>query len=204
MDNTDIEKIDKQIAEAPLSYEEAKEQFYRMTNELGIKHTFTFDEMWESMARLRREKEFKESLRPLAHALLKEGIPKEDIGKYNPVDHQFADGLYSRSIYNPPNSLIVTKIHEQENMFFLMEGQMFIITEYGVDYIEAPHYGITPKGTQRVIYTCSDCTFITVHATNERDIEKLEQTIATDPTDMPILEDVGVQSALKTILKENE
>ena len=44
---TSLEEIKKQVTEAPLSKEESKEQFIRLTKELDIKHTFDFDEAWE-------------------------------------------------------------------------------------------------------------------------------------------------------------
>ena len=40
------EKINKQVEEEPLTKEESRAQFVKITNELGIKHSFNFDEAW--------------------------------------------------------------------------------------------------------------------------------------------------------------
>ena len=62
-----------------------------------------------------------------------------------------------------------------------MQGEMSILTEDGIKHLKAPHYGITKPGTKRIIYTHTDCIFITVHATEETDVAKIEeQVIAKD------------------------
>ena len=61
---------------------------------------------------------------------------------------------------------------------------MSILTEDGVKHLKAPYHGITKPGTKRIIYTHSDCIFITVHATEETDVAKIEeQVIAKDFSD---------------------
>ena len=58
---------------------------------------------------------------------------------------------------------------------------MSILTEDGIKHLKAPHHGITKPGTKRIIYTHTDCIFITVHATEETDVAKIEeQVIAKD------------------------
>jgi hypothetical protein len=95
----------------------------------------------------------------------------------NPLKHSFADGCYVREIFNPAHELIVTKIHKKAHPFFLLKGEMSILTEEGVKRIKAPYYGITPAGTKRLIYTHEDVVFVTVHVTNETDLEKIEEEV---------------------------
>lgn len=103
----------------------------------------------------------------------------------NPLKHSFADGCYIREIFNPAHELIVTKIHKIAHPFFLLRGEMSILTEEGVKRIKAPYYGITPAGTKRVIYTHSDIVFVTVHVTKEKDLAKIEgEIIAKDFDEM--------------------
>jgi len=195
-----IEKIDKQVEENPLTKEECKAQFIEKTEELGIKHSFDFDEAWEIGQELRKRKEFRENITTLENQITNiEGtLVGEELHKVNPVKHSFADGCYIREIFNPAGLLLVTKIHKKKHPFFLMKGKMSILTEEGIKHIEAPHHGITNPGTKRVIYTHTDCVFITVHATNNTDIQEIEEeVIAKDFQDPDItLEDIN-------ILKEN-
>jgi len=103
----------------------------------------------------------------------------------NPLKHSFADGCYIREIRNPANELIVTKIHKLAHPFFLMKGEMSILTEEGIKRVKAPYHGITPAETKRVILTHSEIIFITVHVTDETDLEKIEQeVIANDFEEM--------------------
>ena len=64
---------------------------------------------------------------------------------------------------------------------------MIVLTEEGIKTLKAPHYGITEPGTQRVIYSKTDCTFVTVHATDKTDIKEIEkEVIAEDYNDPEI------------------
>ena len=109
----------------------------------------------------------------------------EECAEMNPVQNHFADGCYIRSIFNPEGQLIVTKIHKKKHPFFLMAGEMSVLTEEGVEYLKAPYFGITEPGTKRFIYTHTNCIFITVHATEETDIEKIENDVIAENYDDP-------------------
>tara|TARA_R110002074_G_scaffold188224_3_gene353930 strand:+ start:373 stop:969 length:597 start_codon:yes stop_codon:yes gene_type:complete len=186
--------IDKQIEKEPLTKEESRKQFVEQTEKLGLKHSFNFDEAWEIGEQLRKRKDFRERITDLEKQVTNfEGvIVGEEMEKTNPVKHSFADGCYIREIFNPANELIITKIHKKEHPFFLMEGKMSILTENGIKHIEAPYHGITKPGTKRAIYTHTDCVFVTVHATENTDIQKIEEeVIAKDFNDPEItLEDI--------------
>ena len=94
-----------------------------------------------------------------------------------PLKHSFGDGIYVREIFNPKGAWIVTKIHKVAHPFFLLKGEMSIVTEDGVKRIKAPYHGITPAGTKRLIFVHKDVVFVTVHATNETDLDKIEEEL---------------------------
>jgi hypothetical protein len=171
--------INEQILNSPLTKEQAKEQWISATENMDLKHTFSFDEMWDTATELRKKKEFRDQI-TLAHEALEnneKAMTGEELHAYNPVKHTFADGCYVREIFNPAGQLIVTKIHKKEHPFFLMKGKMSILTEDGVVEIEAPHHGITKPGTKRIIYTHTDCVFITVHGTDKKTPEEVEEEV---------------------------
>ena len=198
-----IEKINKQIKENPLSKEESRAQFVEMTEELGIKHSFTFEEAWEVAENLRRKKDFRESIVEFENNFKQDerALTGQELEKTNPVKHLFADGCYVREIFNPANELLVTKIHKKTHPFFLVEGEMSILTENGVIDLKAPHNGITLAGTKRVIYTHTDCRFITVHVTDSTDLSDIEnEVIAKDFNDPEIsLKDIELLKNSKLI-----
>ena len=197
-----LDKINKQIKENPLSKEQCKAQFIEKTEELGLKHSFDFEEAWEIGQELKKRKEFKENIITLENQItnIEGSLVDKELHNLNPVKHTFADGCYIREIFNPAGLLLVTKIHKKKHPFFLMRGKMSILTENGIQHVEAPHHGITVPGTKRIIYTHTDCVFITVHATDSTNIEEIEEAVIAkdfqDPEitleDIKILRDSGI------------
>ena len=181
------DKIRKQVETEPLTKEESKTQFVQVTEMLGLKHSFDFDEAWEIGMEIRQRKEFREKISDLEQAIIAvEGTTGEVMHNANPVKHTFAGGCYIREIYNPAHELIVTKIHKKEHPFFLMKGEMSILTEEGIQNIKAPYQGVTKPGTKRAIYTHEECIFITVHATDSTTIEDVEdEVVCTKYEDLP-------------------
>ena len=181
------EEINKQVENEPLTKEESRAQFVQVTEMLGLKHSFNFDEAWEIGLEVRQRKEFREKITELEEAIISvEGTTGEVMHKANPVKHTFAGGCYIREIYNPAHELIVTKIHKKEHPFFLMKGEMSILTEEGIQNIKAPYQGVTKPGTKRAIYTHEECVFITVHATENTTIEDVEEeVVCTKYEDLP-------------------
>ena len=181
------EEINKQVENEPLTKEESRAQFVQVTEMLGLKHSFNFDEAWEIGLEVRQRKEFREKITELEEAIISvEGTTGEVMHKANPVKHTFAGGCYIREIYNPAHELIVTKIHKKEHPFFLMRGEMSILTEEGVQNIKAPYQGVTKPGTKRAIYTHEECVFITVHATENTTVEDVEEeVVCTKYEDLP-------------------
>jgi hypothetical protein len=180
--------IDKQVEKQPLTKEESKAQFEEITEDLGLLHSFNFDEAWDIGLEIRRRKEFRENISELEKAVTETegGMTGEVLHKTNPVKHTFAGGCYVREIYNPANELIITKIHKKEHPFFLMKGEMSILTEDGIEHIKAPYQGVTKIGTKRAIYTHEECIFITVHATENTTIEDVEdEVVCTKYEDLP-------------------
>ena len=181
------EEINKQVENDPLTKEESRAQFVQVTEMLGLKHSFNFDEAWEIGLEVRQRKEFREKITELEKAIISvQGTTGEVMHKANPVKHTFAGGCYIREIYNPAHELIVTKIHKKEHPFFLMKGEMSILTEEGIQNIKAPYQGVTKPGTKRAIYTHEECIFITVHATENTTVEDVEEeVVCTKYEDLP-------------------
>lgn len=106
-----------------------------------------------------------------------------------PVEHNFAPGLYARRIINPQGSLIVTKIHKQPNFSFVLRGRLGVITEDGMKTVQAPAFFKTEPGTKRIIYAQEEVEFVTVHPNPDdaQDLELLEsRIIATTFDDLGI------------------
>lgn len=103
-----------------------------------------------------------------------------------PLKHIFADGLYIRAMKGIKGMVVVTKLHKTNHPYFVLEGDVSIFTEEGTVRIKAPYFGITKAGTKRVGYFHEDTIWVTVHATEETDLEKIEdQVIAKSYDELP-------------------
>ena len=181
-----------------MNRKDAKKQFDRLTKEHNIVHTFSFDEAWEWVEYKKNhipmsnpveflpskysEEEFEIGIMKVQEMLEKKGHKKELGMKRNPVIHKFTDGQYIREIFNPAGEIIVTGIHAVQHPFFLLKGEMSILSKEGESKIKAPHYNVTEVGTKRIIYAHTDCIFVTVHPnpSNERDIPTLERLLTAE------------------------
>lgn len=94
-----------------------------------------------------------------------------------PLKHSFADGLYIREIFMPGGMLIVSELHKTSYPYFVLTGELSVITLDGLVRIKAPYCGITKPGTKRVLYIHEDTHWITVHATDEKDVEVIRENI---------------------------
>ena len=113
-----------------------------------------------------------------------------DVGlrEKNPVTHGFADGLYTRTAEMPAGQILVGKVHLKSGAFFLLSGEMEILSEAGVDLVMAPYHGVTPAGTQRIVRTVTDCVYVTVHATDLTDPEEIEAELTSPDFQHPAVE----------------
>ncbi|NML62940.1 hypothetical protein HHL21_18020 [Massilia sp. RP-1-19] len=92
-----------------------------------------------------------------------------------PVTNHFSHGVYGRELLIPAGSVLTGHIHKFTNMNVLLEGEMSVSTEDGVQRVGAGFVVVSPPGTKRVAYAHTDCRWLTVHGTNETDIDAIER-----------------------------
>lgn len=109
-----------------------------------------------------------------------------------PLKHSFADGVYVREIFIPAGMLIVGKIHKHSHPNFIVKGDVSVLTEEGPKRLRGPCFMISPAATKRLVYTHEDTTWITIHATKETDLEKIEEEIiAKSYNELPNMEEIN-------------
>lgn len=94
-----------------------------------------------------------------------------------PLEHTFADGIYIRQITMPAGYFVVSKIHKHTHPYFVLKGRARVMTEDGVKIVSAPYHGITKAGTKRLLYIEEESVWVTIHATKETDLEKIEDEV---------------------------
>lgn len=92
-----------------------------------------------------------------------------------PVHNRFGGGVYAREIVIPAGTILTGQIHKKENLNLLVSGVIHVSTENGVQRLEGPTWIISPPGTKRIAYTETEVRWATFHATEEKDVEKIEQ-----------------------------
>ena len=104
-----------------------------------------------------------------------------------PLEHFFADGMYIRKIFIPKDTVCVGKIHKGTHPVFLMSGVIDIVSEEnGIQRMTAPQMIISSDGTKRVGHAIEDVVWIEVYATDETDLEKIEdEVIAKSYEELP-------------------
>jgi len=122
-------------------------------------------------------KEMIDKMLALAHGI--ENLPDVKYGDdVAPLVHTFADGMYIRQITMPKGMIIVSKLHKTTHPYFVMSGDVSVLTEDNkVVRIKAPYSGVTRAGTQRVLYIHEETVWTTVHATKETNLEKIEDVV---------------------------
>lgn len=109
-----------------------------------------------------------------------------------PLKHTFADGCYIREITMPKGMLLTSKIHKKKHPYFILKGDVSVMTDEGVVRIKAPFYGITMPGTKRILYMHEETVWVTVHVTDSRDFKEIEEQIIAKTFDdiLPTYEEV--------------
>jgi len=102
--------------------------------------------------------------------------------------HHFAPGVYAREMIVPAGVLLTGAVHKTEHISIFMEGRMLIPDEHGSREIQAPIVEICQPGVKRVGLALDQVRWITVHPTDETDLEVLEAELVTnDPEEARLI-----------------
>lgn len=100
-----------------------------------------------------------------------------------PLEHDFADGMYIRTIFMPKGregiaNIITSAIHNTRHPFFILKGIVAVFSENdGEQILEAGDYGITLPNTRRVLRIIEDTVWVTCHATNIKPKDNSKEAI---------------------------
>jgi hypothetical protein len=84
-----------------------------------------------------------------------------------PLTHIFTPGLYTRTIFMPAGSLIMSMTHNTRHPFIISTGEVDVISPEGSVTHVAPYMGITQPGTKRFLHVKQDTTWTTFHVNPE-------------------------------------
>ena len=93
------------------------------------------------------------------------------------TDHYFSGGMYCRRVFRSAGTLIVGKIHKEDHLFMCASGQIMAWTENGMKTLNAGDVIESKAGTKRVTLALTDAIGITIHKTDEKDLEIIEKQL---------------------------
>ncbi|MCG3778247.1 MAG: hypothetical protein JW388_0960 [Nitrospira sp.] len=91
-----------------------------------------------------------------------------------PLKHQFAPGVYLREIEMPVNTFIIGHEHKTKHFNIVLSGRASVIINGELLDIVAPCIFVSEPGVRKVLYIRETMRWLTVHPTDETDIDKLE------------------------------
>jgi hypothetical protein len=94
--------------------------------------------------------------------------------------HDFAPGLYARTVMLPKGTLIEGAVHGTWHFMVVLTGDVEIMDENHVERIAAPAFFASPKGTKRIVYAVEDSILTTIHATDKTTVEDVEKDMKFD------------------------
>lgn len=105
-----------------------------------------------------------------------------------PLDHEFTNQFYLRTVHVPAGALVISKIFKAEFPFFISKGKVSVWVEgVGVKHMEAPYWGMTSPASRRVIMCHTDVDWTTFHRTDSKNEEQVEAEVIYNPEkDVPL------------------
>ena len=122
----------------------------------------------------------KEELRELVYAL--EDRIKQAKQLEISVEHNFADGLYSRRILIPAGCALTGKVHKQNDLNIMLFGVMDVLTENGLKRMYGFNEFRGSAGIKQFGVAYEDTLWITVHHTHLTDLDEIETVSYTHLT----------------------
>jgi len=96
-----------------------------------------------------------------------------------PIEHYQIDGVYARSMFIPAGTILTGKIHNFESIAILAKGRIRITNGTESYIISEGHIMVDKPGVKRLGYAETDVVFITVHRTDNTEIEAIEKELVS-------------------------
>ena len=101
------------------------------------------------------------------------------------TEHYFVPGMYCRRVFRPAGTLIVGKVHKHPHFFLCAKGEIIAWTESGMKKLQAGDVVECQPGTKRVTLATQDSIGVTIHKTEETELDKIElELVEPDETSM--------------------
>ena len=90
-----------------------------------------------------------------------------------PLLHDFAPGVYARRIFMPADTFVIGKTHKTEHLNIVMSGSAWVMVDGEIRLVKGGYVFKSNAGCKKVLKILEDMVWMTVHPTEETDLEKL-------------------------------
>ena len=122
-----------------------------------------------------KTEEFKEAYRNKLQEVQQDCLKMEQVEM--PLLHDFSPGLYIRRIFMPKGTFVIGRTHKTEHFNIVISGAANVMMDGEISFIQAPAMFKSGPGVRKVLYILEDMIWATTHATEETDLEKLEEDL---------------------------
>lgn len=101
------------------------------------------------------------------------------VGCELPVTHTFSDGMYTREMFIPKNTIVIGRVHKKECINICSKGSLNILSFDGeVFQVSAPFNATSQPGSIKIGFALEDSIWINVFRTDAIDIDSAERECA--------------------------
>ena len=112
-----------------------------------------------------------------------------------PLEHFFTPEIYTRKIFMPKDSIVVSLKHKTTHPFFILKGKVAVLREkedgqFEIEGMhEAGHMGITRSGTKRLLWNIEDTIWVTCHS-NPDNLDDPDEMVLrlSEPNENPLID----------------
>ena len=98
----------------------------------------------------------------------------EDCEKnFDQANHYHGQGVYARSLFIPAGTCVVGKIHKQDRICMIMQGECTFVDEWHKETVKAPYIGEFKAGSKTAVYAHTDCLWVACMGTDEKHADGL-------------------------------
>lgn len=97
-----------------------------------------------------------------------------------PLGHYHIPGVYVRAMMIPEGTVLTGKIHNHECISIVAKGSITVQADDGPTRLDAGWIGVSKAGIKRAGYAHEDTIFITIHRTDQTEIEAIEDELVSE------------------------
>ena len=91
--------------------------------------------------------------------------------------HHFSDGLYAKELHVPKDFIIQKHTHSFNHLSILAQGKVVVLKGEDALIVEAPACLEIEKEVIHGIRALTDCVWFCIHATDEKDVDKVDEVL---------------------------